>query len=561
VRRLESSRLAWIALALLLAVTAVFLLRETRGNTFWVDEWDWALRRRGDDIGTFLRPHNEHLSLVPLVLYRILFATAGMPDYAPYRVMGIGAHLLVVLLLFVYARRRIGGLPALLAASVMLLLGPAWQDIIWPFQVGTLISLAAGIGALLALDREDRLGDLLACALLTLTLASSGIGLPVVIGVAVELAWRRRLRAAWIVAFPVALYALWWLGYQQSALDRHNIVLTPGYAVDSAASALSALTGLAGPVNGDGSVTLGWGRPLLVVAAAAVIWRLGRIAPVPARVWALLAMAVSFWLLTGLRRAQISTPYESRYLYVSGLFLLLVAVELARGVPWTRRALAVATAVTVAIVVANFGDLRDGARYLHAQAPQERAVLGALELTRQTVDPDATLGRFPGYPFVVIPAGLYFAAADELGSPAMSAAEIAAAPEDSRRLADVQLHDLLGVETVPGAVPPGDEGPPAIDAETAGSTVRRGSCLRFEPDASRPPGVTPALDVTVPESGLLIRALGGPVTVSARRFAIAFAVPLGTVTGAATLRIDRDLSRAPWHVRTAPAAAVDVCGL
>ena len=65
-----------------------------------------------------------------------------------------------VVLLFVYARRRVGDLLALGAAAVVALLGPAWPDILWPFQIGFLGSLAAGIGALLCLDRADRRGDI-----------------------------------------------------------------------------------------------------------------------------------------------------------------------------------------------------------------------------------------------------------------------------------------------------------------------------------------------------------------------------------------------------------------
>ena len=39
--------------------------------------------RRGSSLGTFLEPHNGHFSLVPIVLYKVLFATAGLDDYAP----------------------------------------------------------------------------------------------------------------------------------------------------------------------------------------------------------------------------------------------------------------------------------------------------------------------------------------------------------------------------------------------------------------------------------------------------------------------------------------------
>ena len=82
--RIEASTLAWIGLAALLLFTAAVVLRETRDTTLWGDDIGWALDRRS---GSLLRPHNGHFSLIPLLLYRALFATAGLTDYLPYRVM------------------------------------------------------------------------------------------------------------------------------------------------------------------------------------------------------------------------------------------------------------------------------------------------------------------------------------------------------------------------------------------------------------------------------------------------------------------------------------------
>jgi hypothetical protein len=561
--RLEASRLTWIALAVLLASTAAFLLHETRGTTFWFDEWDWAMRRRGNDLGTFLRPHNEHLSLIPLALYRVLFATAGMTDYAPYRVMVTVAHLGLVVLLFVYARRRVGNVAALFAATVFLLLGPAWQNILWPFQTGSLISLVAGLGVLLCLDRGDRTGDVAACGLLAVSLASSGIGLPIAVGVTVEVLWRRRWASVWIVAVPMALYAVWWVGYQHTALVRHNIVVTPGYAADAAAGALSALVGLAGPPTPGGGETVGWGRPLLVAALAALAWRLPRM-NVPPRIPALIAMAVSFWVATALRRAAISTPYEGRYLYISALILLLLGIELARGVRLSPRALAVAAVAVAAIVVANLGDMRDGGRMLRDQAVLARSALGGLELARQFAKPNTVLTSFPGYPFVVIEAPLYFDAARALGSPAMSADEIAAAPEPARQVADANFVLLHGVALAPGRSAAARGSAPVVDGAALGTAATRGPCVAFTPTDVRAGETTPTLDLTLPRAGVLVRAVGGPAAVSVRRFAETFpATPLATVGPGASgvLRIDGDDAPQPWHVRLAPQGRVTACGL
>ena len=563
-RRLEPSTSAWLALAVLLAAGAAFILYENRATTFWIDEWLWALDRRGADPDTWLEPHNEHLSLVPLALYRLLFSTAGLDDYLPYRVIGVVAHLACVVLLFEYARRRVGGFLALLAAALLLLLGPAWQNILWPFQVGYLLSVGAGVGALLLLDRGDRAGDAGACALLALALASSGIGLAVAAGLVVEIAYgRRRLGDAWIVAAPLAVYAAWWLAYQETELVRHNVVVAPGFVADAAAGVLSSLAGLGGTVIGENPQTLGWGRPLAVAAAAILVWRLARGGPIAPRATALFAILLAFWVSTALRRAQISTPVEGRYVYVGAVFTLLLAAELARGTALSRRAAVVAALLVALAILSNVGDMRDGGRFLRDQADSARAVLGALELARPVVPPDHVAAAFPGYPFVVVHADAYFAAAAEYGTPAATPAELASSPDAARVAADAELVAVHEVGLRPAASDPPLGGAPRGASAAGGTLEERGRCVAFRADPAAPAS-PPALELTLPAGGLLMTAAAGPAAIAVRRFADAFPEePLATLPPAtpATLRMVRDGAPQPWRVRVAPAGRATACGL
>jgi hypothetical protein len=565
-RAIPASPMATLGLGVLLALATAFLLHEMRGTTFWVDEWDWIQNRRGGDLDTFLRPHNEHLSVVPIALYKLLFATAGLDQHLPYRALVLVAHLACASLVFVYVRRSVGAVPALCAAALVLFLGPAWQNILWPFQVGSVVSLGAGIGALLLLDRRDRRGDAAASLLLGLSLLTSGIGIVVAIGLVVDVAWgRRRAGDAWIVALPIALYGVWWLAYQDTTFIRHNVVLIPGFAADSAAAALSALAGLGAGPDAETGQTLGWGRPLALAAALAIAWRLARLRPIRARVLTLLAMLLAFWALTALRRAQISTPLESRYLYTSGVLLILLTAELARGVVLTRRALAVLVAVAAVAVIANVGDLRDAGRFLRTQSEGERAVLAALELSRTAVPRDHAATAFPGYPLVVVQAGPYFDAARAYGSPAAAPGELAALPGAARLAADRELSTIHGAAlhaTGPGA--PVATGPPRIDVARGGATNHDGGCTSFRPAGAAPAAEVPELQLTLPAAGLLLKAEGGPATVSLRRFADVFAEESErrlSAGASATLRIPGDASPQPWRVRVAPEGRLTVCAL
>ena len=108
--------------------------------------------------------------------------------------------------------------------------------------------MAAGLGALLVIEREDKRGDALACALLILSFTFSELALPFVLGVGVAIAQARGpLRRAYVVVVPLLLYAVWYAGWGHtgtSYLSFHNVANSPVYVLDGLASGLVSLLGL-----------------------------------------------------------------------------------------------------------------------------------------------------------------------------------------------------------------------------------------------------------------------------------------------------------------------------
>ena len=117
-------------------------------------------------------------------------------------------------LLFAYARSRVGDWLAVIAAALILFFGAAWLDLLWPVNLALSGGCAAGLGALLALDRDDRAGDVAAAALLAISVSFSEVGVAFSIGALAsvllgERPWRRRL---FVPVVPLLLYAAWWAG-------------------------------------------------------------------------------------------------------------------------------------------------------------------------------------------------------------------------------------------------------------------------------------------------------------------------------------------------------------
>src|SRR5689334_9457906 len=96
-------------------VSGALLLHWLSRLTFWRDEWGFLLHRRGWGVGTFLDPAVEHLSTIPILLYKIQLEIFGMSSPASYQVVAVVGFLASVALLFLYVRQRVGEWLALAA--------------------------------------------------------------------------------------------------------------------------------------------------------------------------------------------------------------------------------------------------------------------------------------------------------------------------------------------------------------------------------------------------------------------------------------------------------------
>jgi hypothetical protein len=531
-------------------VSGVVIVALSSPISFLLDDWTYILYRRELSLDAFLEPANEHLVAAPVAIFKLLLETFGMGTTTlPFRLLATALFLPGAWFLFIWIRRRLGAWPALLATLPILFLGSASDDFLWFASITFLGSMTFGLGMLVALDRRDALGDRLACAGIVGSMLFSSLWLPFAIGAGVDILlrrgerdWRRR---AYVVVIPVTLYAAWWLGWGHAAegsFSLHNVATTPLFVLDSLGAAIAAFFGLATPVEGIASPGgLDWGRPLAVLLGGLAAWRLFQLDRIPRSFWVVLAIVLAFWLLSGFAVKSGRVPWASRYQYPGAALLLLVAVDLLRGVRLERRLLAPAAIVVTAAVASNGLFLHLAAESYERTSRIERADLAAVEIARDTVDPGLVLEEdIADTGYVPVDAGSYLSARDAYGSPAYSEAELVQAPAEARLPADKVLAAALGL----GLTPVG-----------AARAAERGRC--------RSVAVTegaPAM-LVLPPRGALLRPLRGSANLSLRRFADSFPVELGGLRETwSELAIPVDRSRRPWKANLIGAGRVVVCG-
>jgi hypothetical protein len=553
-----------VALALALAGGGLLVLWAGRGTIFLQDEWAFVTTRLGGDADAYLKPHNEHLMLFPVAVFKLLFAVVGLGHFWTYRLAVTIVHLTCVLLLFLIVQGRRGPALAGIVALPILLLGSSSEILLFPIDLGLAGSMAGGLGAMLALDRRSRGGDVAAGLLVTFALASSGLGVAVAIGVLVEVLWERdRWRRIWVAAAPLALYAAWYLGYNLHPNRQGPLAYgeAPKFAVRVAGAAAAGLFGI--PETETAGTRVGaWapriGIALALAGGAALVWVMAARRLLTARLAMLMVTLGCYWAFLGVSRAYTDAPGASRYIYAGAILMLLLAVEVTGGLRFERPVLIGLALVALAATALNVHWLDWNGDRRREESGFVAAQLGALELERGHVSADFRPITLPAYPLT---AGGYFAAVDKLRG------SVADPPGDVSSGAYRVGADSVLIRGAVSRVPYTAAGRRFVAA--AGDTPGNAYLTRAfkAADLRRCRTVTTGADgtagyaKTVPPLGLAVEPRGDtPVEVGLRRFGRDFATPVAPVVGDPRLLLTPlGHSTTPWRVRLSARGPFRVC--
>jgi len=302
--------------ALTLVVAGVFLLAATRRLWFFVDEWDF-LAHRGVRLGQqgLFYPHNEHWSTIPILIWRAIFNVVGVRDYWLYALPLILAHLAVAHLVWrLMLRHEVEPWTSTLLTASFALLGVGWLNVTSAFQLGFVGSVAFGLLAVQAVERDRPWLPALwgICALMC-----SDIGVPMVAACGlVALARRKPRLAVYAVLPPAVVFLIWYVavGHEASNTAAHLKILTVGGLASYVWTGLKASMG--GYIDSSDYV----GAILVSVLAGAAVVRRN----VPA---ALAASTLALYAFVGFGRLQdpAGPANAGRYAYIAlALFLPLV---------------------------------------------------------------------------------------------------------------------------------------------------------------------------------------------------------------------------------------------
>lgn len=530
---------------------AAFLIWQTRGQNLYADEWFFFAHASGFDPGWLIEPDQGNLVFGATLVYKVTLSIFGAGDHLPLRLVWIALDLICSALLFLLLRKRVGSIAAYMPALVLAVFGSAWEMFSGSLGINVLTSVAAGLAALLLLEKENRRGDLLGCLFLTFSVIAHSTGLAILAGVIAAILVRDdRWRRVWIVAVPLFVYAVWWVWarkFGESSVTLETISAAPAALVSLFAAAVSSMAGafrypgaqqpgvpdLVIIVNQEPGLLLG------AVLAVAVGWRLSRLR----LEWRFLPPFVTlvvYWASLALV-SPAREPGTGRYQYASAIFILLILSEIWRGWRPSRGAIVAIVAIGIVSIIPNTINLHYAADFVRGVSEQDNAKLAVADVLRKRIPPGENLEP-PPYNIaadVVISADSYFKATDSFGSPADSLAQLEESGPVPRLAADREFVYLLDIKP---------------EAMTTG--VSTSSCTQV------PPGTIGGGDeLEVRPGGFSYRSPGGAeVTMGLRRYGYDFyRFEPTSGTGLFRVRVPRDGAPLPWYVDFESAEPVLVC--
>ena len=573
--RLRASRwLAWTVAGLVIVGAAGLVLYANGQMWFYLDDWAFMSARMPVTAEHLLAAQNQNWHALTVLTFNALLAVFGF-SYLPFRLLAATLVVVIGVLAYVYTQRRVGRWWALLPTSAVIV-GPGAEILLWPFQMGQLYSLAAGLTVLALLDRPSRRWTAPAIVvLLFVGVCSSSAGVPILVLFAADRIARHGHRRQALLAVPaIVLYGLWYRAYGTVGVHPHpvNAGTLDAAAQRSIAVGQGALQSLAS-LQSTGARGALLSRFAPFVLGVVVCWQLfGRVRSDRPRIFGLSAALVAYWVLLSWGRWFAQVELSPRYSFLSQALLVLLLVELAVGVvQWlgevreehSHRARVAAIGVLVLVAVACVvvqvrqvrGELAFG-RGLAAAGEVMRGQTDALALMPDRVAAGATWYLAPVSEHIAVPAPTYLNLLERLDVPRPTQAQLRSLPERARESADRTLWRTYIRASQPGVPVPFGRAPTVRVVAGSPHMQHSGSCVSLTDRAIVELGLAPGGAVAVTGRG------AGPLTVAGRRYASIYGAARSPVAPGRTLlvRLPVDRGRALWHVRLSGTNA-RVCSL
>jgi hypothetical protein len=373
-RRQRSNRAALAIFCVVEVLAFALFVSVGRRSWFRWDDWDYLVGRNAGDISSLLKPHDDQLVMTVVITYRSLWNLFGL-RFAPYLISAVSLHLTAAALLWQVIRRA-GVRPWIATGAASLFAFLRSGDQITAQLMALNFSgwaIVLGLTYLLLVDHDGALDwrDALAFAAGFGAMASSGVGVTLVVAAGAAMCLRRGPRIAALHVSPLAaLYVSWYIAFSTKGGAVASLGQTVKFAVRMPAELFVAL--------GQSRVTALMLAGVLL-AGGALAWRKLSIDERRVRISmpvGLLCSAAVFFIATAYGRADFPQyAGQSHYVEVGAVMVLPALAVASDALVQLHKSFAFVLGVLLLIAIpANV------IRYRDSVADQEHEMIATRQL-------------------------------------------------------------------------------------------------------------------------------------------------------------------------------------
>jgi hypothetical protein len=329
-------------------VVATVVAYTTRAHQFTYVGDDWRLALRGNSLGDYFQPYNNHLSIVPIAGYRLIYLVFGFRTYVALFLVGVISGAAIAVAAYLTVRSRVGTAPALVA-GVALLWYP--DNILLPAAFNHYLAMTAVFFCAWELSRDRPQSDLPLALGLSFALICSGVSVAGAAGCLTYVALTRPPARRWLaVVLPTAAWFAWWILISH----RSHSALPLSFASQVAFVRTGIIHSFYGLVGGNPVL----GTLLALAFVANLGWQLRRGPRHACHELAWTVGLVAWWVGLAQARGRLDSSLAFRYQLIGSSFVVLAFLPRRRIEPlpaWLTDRVTKCAAVLVGLllIVAN----------------------------------------------------------------------------------------------------------------------------------------------------------------------------------------------------------------
>ena len=277
----------------------------------------------GDWSQALMLPHNDHLLVIPVLVFIGLGKMFGLDNHLVYMLPAIFMHIAILFAVGIILKKRCAStLTALSAVCCVAFMSAGYEVLMMATNMAHVAPIFLGLYQLILIDRQGGISkrDIVASTLGVIAVLCAGTSIPLIVMIALFLAIQRQFKRAILIAAPPATLWLMWF-FKYGSLNR-GVKGDTQYTIfnKTAQIAQYVIQGMQGSLEAISHIS--GSSTFLIILCFFGLYKHSIKSKTILMPFCMAVGAVLFYFITGFLRVTFGAPVSSRYVYLGAIFII-----------------------------------------------------------------------------------------------------------------------------------------------------------------------------------------------------------------------------------------------